>query len=170
MKYYCIGNAVQRIALAFSPRLFDSSSKVNFEKLPLTKKEALTAFNESEELILFKTLEDAKIMRLANIKSAIDRGTILENNPPIDYPIYFLEIDDNININFTHLSKISEEQRIKILSFELYSIAKYNKSRLPDIEVSIVTKSSCNPQLIASHYYSLQDDHDELAEPSCSIL
>ena len=184
MKYFCLGNGMNLVKLEPSPKFFDNLPIVGtppFGYMPVTRARATAAFEASEELVLCKSLEDANLLRHARIKVGntnvtpeFFKGAIAQGYPLADFAIYEVEIGDGIETNFTRLREATVDQLEPLVTMDLYLEAQLgNRAGLPDIEICITNKRSIHPELINSHYLSLRDRHDEIAEESagkCSIM
>lgn len=163
MKYYCIANPIHLIKTAPSENFFDNLPVLGtpiFGKLPVTETKMRDAFEQSEELILCSTLDDA--MRLRQIK--IDKKTNMKadcfnktaNCPLTDYAIYEVEIDDKVQVKFNDLIDAPKQQLAQLVSYDLYFKAIYgDRLDLPCIEICYDKKSVFNPQLLKCHYFPL---------------
>jgi hypothetical protein len=66
MRYFCIANSIPLIKTAPSDNFFENLPIIGtptFGRLPVTKAKMQEAFNQSESLILCRTLDDALILR-----------------------------------------------------------------------------------------------------------
>lgn len=185
MKLYCLGNPIKLVKLTYSTHFFDNLPVTGtpiFGKLPVTQDKARAAFTASETLFLCKSLEDAKALRKAkiivgntNVTPQLFQGAIASGYPLSDYAIYEIEIRDELatETHFIRLLEATSDQLTTLVNSDLLHKAQYQNSRegIPDISVYSVTKAAINPELVRCHYFSLADEHDELASKSnCLIM
>lgn len=181
MKYYCIGNSIAIVKTTYSDKLFDNlpiTGTLMFGKLPVTQTKMETTFNDTNELVICKTLDDAMKIRTAkieplNIKADYIQGAIAEGYPLVDYAIYEIDVDDNITIDFTDLKTMKDDQIRKIVNSNLHFMAVHEKdySNLPEVAVCLVNKNMLNPTLLSSHYFSPIDNQEEVENTtSCRII
>lgn len=178
MKFYCLGNPIALIKLAYSTNFLANLPVIGVPilgKLPMTEAKMLSAYEESKTLTLCKTLEDANALRHAkieigntNVTPELYRGGIAQGYPLHDFAIYEIEIDDGLEINFRKLLETTDDGLEKMVKSHLQfmSIVAKDRSGIPDIEICTANKSDINPKLIACHYLSLADGHEEKPERS----
>jgi hypothetical protein len=139
-----------------------------------------SAFEQSEELILCKSMDDAKMLRYAKINSHTNitpdfvKGAIAEGYPLADYAIYEIEVDDNLhaNLRFIKLADAPLEQLKNLVSQQLmYDVYLDDRTKVPNIEVCHSTRASLHPTLLACHYFSLVDGTEELEQQNtCTLM
>ena len=115
MKYYCIGNGIGLVKLQYSTNFLANLPVVGtpiYGKLPVTPAKMLEAFECSEELTFFKSLDDANQFRHSkitlgntNVTPEFRKGAIAQGYPLCDYAIYEVEIDEDIEPKFTNLNE-----------------------------------------------------------------
>lgn len=182
MKYYCIGSGIGLVKLQHSTNFFDNlplTGTPMFGKLPVTQAKMHEAFERSEEFVFCKSLEDANKLRHSkitvgntNVTPEFFKGAIAQGYPLGDYAIYEVEVDENIEGNFTNLNEKTVEQLEKLVSFNLYFKVQclQDRSDIPSIEVFSANKSELNIRLLSCHYLSLVDGNEEVTEQSgCTI-
>lgn len=182
MKYYCLGNrriSLIKLGTCSSNSFWDYAIPI-YGKLPVTQLKMRNAFDQSEELILCKNIEDAKMLRYAKIEAHTNitpefvRGAIAKGYPLGDYAIYEIEVDDNLNANlpFIKLADAPLEQLRNLVSQQLmYDVYLGNRTKVPNIEVYHSTRASLNPTLLACHYFSLVDGAEELDQQNtCTLI
>jgi len=163
MKYYCIGNGIGLIKLAYSPNFLRNlpviGTPVN-SNIPVTQDRMADAFNQSEKLVLCESLEDANKLRLAKLTL----GGILIN-PTFqrslsflirDFPIYEVEVDDDIAGKFHFTSKACSSE---LVTDEEYfrKIHEHENDVLPNIKIHPTIKSDLHPKLIACHFTPIDE-------------
>ncbi|MDP3560663.1 MAG: hypothetical protein Q8R83_00585 [Legionellaceae bacterium] len=172
MKYYCIGNGI-KLAELHVPTLLSGNlhlrGEPKYRKLPLTPDRMLEAFEHSEELVFCKSLEDANKLRHSKIIVGYSNANffaeaVAPGYPLSDLAIYEVEVDENIEGNFTNLNETSGEQLKKLVAPHLYSLSEgmKNLAALPSIEIFSAKKSELNIKLLSCHYLSPVDGHEEI--------
>lgn len=173
MKYYCIGNKIKLANTSYSHSIFENLSFTDAPalcKIPVTQEAMQAAFKETKELILCKNLEDAKKLRLANttignastpeaLKTAIAFGYPLD-----DHAIYEIDVTIDIDKYFFNLKTASNSELRDLIAADMYFYTRVmnDRSKIPDIAVYVTKKARLNPQLIACHYFSLENGQEEI--------
>lgn len=180
MKYYCTGKPIPLVKLGYSSNLFANLPLIGtpvFGKLSITENKMRAAFEQSHDLIMCKSLEDAKALRNSkiiigntNVEPAFIKGAIATGYPLHDFAIYEVEVDDNHKLDFSKLTEVTDDQLKNLVSQDVYFRATLYKDRsgIPDIEICSSRQSDINPKLIACHYYSLVNGQEE--QPSRSLF
>lgn len=182
MKYYCVGRAIALVKLQHSANFFENLPVIGtpiYGRMPVTQAKIQDAFENSEELVFCKSLEDANKLRHSkitvgntNVTPEFFKGAIAQGSPLSDYAIYEVEVDENIEGNFTKLNEQSIEQLEALVSNDLCYIANYkdDRSQIPSIEIFSAKKSELNVRLLSCHYLSIVDGTEEAIEQSsCTI-
>lgn len=169
MKFYCIGNPIDIVKTKHSASFWDNMHVIGTPiggVIKITPAIMHNAFNASQELTLCKNLADAKLLRLARIKTRsadVDEsllvGAIAAGFPLQDYVIYEVEIDDKVSqtLAFSKVNEASIEVLKKILAPEFhvqFATHKYNSSILPAADFCQVAKEIVSPKLVNCHYIS----------------
>lgn len=178
MKFYCLGKPIALIKLTYSTNFLANLPVIGVPilgKLPMTEAKMLSAFDKSKKITLCRTLEDANALRHAkieigntNVTPELFRGAIAQGYPLHDYVIYEVEVDDIHEVNFRKLVDATDKELEKMVTRHLHfqSLVAKDRSGIPDIEICTANKSDLNPKLIACHYLSLVDGHEEKPERS----
>ena len=180
--FYCIANPVGLVKLTYTPGVIGALDNLRhpiFSKLKVTGDKLQTAFDGSEQLILCKSLNDAKALRMAkivigNTAPEFVKGAIAQGYPLADHGIYEVDVEQDIGEKFVKLKHKNNHELQGLVSENLYFTAAYienGREQLPDIEVYVANKSDLTFDLVASHYFSLENGRDEINNPDqgCSI-
>lgn len=164
MRYYAIANPFPLIKMDPADNMLDDLPFIGiplYGKLPITKASIQEAYNQSEDLTLCKSLDDA--MRLRQIK--IDKNVVtrpdffntVANCPSADYAIYEVEIDERIKINFQTLVNAPNHHLRQLVSMDIYktTVVIGDRTELPDVDYCFGKKVFFNPELIQCHYFPL---------------
>lgn len=182
MKYYCTGNPIPLIEQSYSVNFFKSPVITpTIKKAAITQEKMKTAFEESDTLLLFKTLADAKGIRTIIADPVnVEPNVITDAQAGIhllsDYAIYEIEVDDNNKMNFTKLIAIPFDDMQALLYKQarwMKAFSSDNISMLFNIEICSANKNTLNPTLLASHYFSPSDGKEIIEQEnttSCRIL
>lgn len=175
MKYFCLAKSFPLVKLAYSHRFIDNLPCIGtpmFGKFKVTKSNLNRTYNQSDDLIICKTLEDAKKLRLAKIEHSdvspeFNKGAIAKGYPLGDYGIY--EIETNTQVNFNKLNTLPISQLEDFIAHYTYILVSLDKdrSRIPDIEVTKASKAELNPKLINTFYFDLNNDKEVANKSKC---
>lgn len=179
MKFYTLGHPIELIKTKYSNGFFDNLPVISTPlggAMKITAGMMHEAWAKSDELILTKSLDDAKLMRLMRVSTSsapIDmdliQGAYAIGYPLHDYIIYEIEIDDEMvkSLDFSKVREASFDNLKKMLDPDFYKKFekdKYDLSILPDFDFSLVKKEQLSPKLLKCHYISWADG-SELTVP-----
>jgi len=179
MKFYTLGHPIELIKTKYSNGFFDNLPVIGTPLGGVMKISPVMmheAWAKSDELILTKNLDDAKLLRLFKVSTSsapIDMDLIqagyASGYPLNDYIIYEIEIDDKM-VESLVFSKVREASldTLKIILdpdfYKKFTGKKPDFSILPDFDVSLVKKEQLSPNLLQCHYINWGDG-SELTVP-----
>lgn len=169
MKFYCIGHPIELVKTKYSDSFFDNMHLIGTpigSVVKITPTIMHKAYAASNELTLCKTIDDAKLLRLARISTGSAEvgadlliGAIAAGFPLHDYVLYEIEIDDKVSeaLVFSKVNEVSLDALEKILAPEFhaqFAKDKADMSILPAIDFCQVEKVKVSPKLLKCHYIS----------------
>ena len=85
-----------------------------------------------------------------------------------------MDVEQDIGEKFVNLKHKNDHELQGLVSERLYFTAadiEDGREQLPDIEVCVANKTDLTFDLVASHYFSLENGRDEISNPDqgCSI-